>query len=44
VLAGIPMITSDKEHAWALWRIASLTTGTAVAAVAFGLVISRFVA
>ncbi|OLC29764.1 MAG: hypothetical protein AUH66_00045 [Acidobacteria bacterium 13_1_40CM_4_57_6] len=44
VLAGIPMITSDKEHAWALWRIASLTAGTAVAAVAFGLVISRFVA
>jgi succinoglycan biosynthesis transport protein ExoP len=43
VLAGIPKITSDKEHAWALWRIASLTTGTAVAAVAFGLVISRFV-
>ena len=43
VLAGIPMITSDKEHAWALWRIASLTAGTAVAAVAFGLVISRFV-
>jgi polysaccharide chain length determinant protein (PEP-CTERM system associated) len=44
VLAGIPMITSDKEHAWALWRIASLTVGTAVTAVAFGLVISRFVA
>ncbi len=43
VLAGIPMITSDKEHAWALWRIASLTAGTAVAAVAFGLAISRFV-
>ncbi len=43
VLAGIPKITSDKEHAWALWRIASLTAGTAVAAVAFGLVISRFV-
>ena len=43
VLAGIPKITSDREHAWALWRIASLTAGTAVAAVAFGLVISRFV-
>jgi len=43
VLAGIPKITSDKEHAWALWRIASLTAGTAVGAVAFGLVISRFV-
>jgi protein tyrosine kinase modulator len=44
VLAGIPKITSDKEHALALWRVASLTAGTAVAAVAFGLVISRFVA
>lgn len=43
VLAGIPKITSDKEHAWALWRVASLTAGTAVAAVAFGFVISRFV-
>jgi polysaccharide chain length determinant protein (PEP-CTERM system associated) len=43
VLAAIPKITSDKEHAWALWRVASLTAGTAVAAVAFGLVISRFV-
>jgi len=43
VLAGIPKITSDKEHAWTLWRIASLTAGTAIAAVAFGLVISRFV-
>jgi protein tyrosine kinase modulator len=43
VLAGIPKITSVKEHAWALWRTASLTAGTAVAAVAFGLMISRFV-
>jgi len=43
VLAGIPKITSDKEHALAIWRVASLTAGTAVAAVAFGLVISRFV-
>jgi len=43
VLAGIPMITTDREHALALWRAASLTAGTAVAAVAFGLVISRFV-
>jgi polysaccharide chain length determinant protein (PEP-CTERM system associated) len=43
VLAGIPKITSDREHAWALWRMASLTAGTAIAAVAFGLVISRFV-
>lgn len=43
VLAGIPMITSDKERSWARWRMASLTAGTVVAAVAFGLVISRFV-
>src|SRR5260370_3192680 len=42
VLAAIPKITSDEEYASALWRIASLTTGTAVAAVAFDLVISRF--
>ncbi len=43
VLAGIPKITSDQERTWALWRMASLTAGTAVAAVAFGLAISRFV-
>ena len=43
VLAGIPKITSDREHALALWRVVSLTAGTAVAAVAFGMVISRFV-
>jgi succinoglycan biosynthesis transport protein ExoP len=43
VLAGIPKITSDREHVWAMWRMASLTAGTAIAAVAFGLVISRFV-
>lgn len=43
VLAGIPMITSDREHAWALWRMASLAAGTATAAVALGLVISRIV-
>jgi polysaccharide chain length determinant protein (PEP-CTERM system associated) len=42
VLAAIPKITSNKEHALALWRVASLTAGTAIAAVAFGLVISRF--
>jgi succinoglycan biosynthesis transport protein ExoP len=42
VLAGIPKITSDREHAWALWRMASLTAGTAAAAAAFGLMISRF--
>jgi polysaccharide chain length determinant protein (PEP-CTERM system associated) len=43
VLAGIPKITSDKEHALALWRVASLTAGTVTAAIAFGVVISRFV-
>lgn len=43
VLAGIPKITSDREHVWAMWRMASLTAGTTIAAVAFGLVISRFV-
>jgi len=43
VLAAIPKITSNKEHALSLWRVASLTAGTAFAAVAFGLVISRFV-
>jgi succinoglycan biosynthesis transport protein ExoP len=43
ILAGIPKITSNKERLLAHWRIASLTAGTAIAAVAFGLVISRFV-
>jgi protein tyrosine kinase modulator len=43
VLAAIPKITSNKEHALTLWRVASLTAGTAIAAVAFGMVISRFV-
>jgi polysaccharide chain length determinant protein (PEP-CTERM system associated) len=43
VLAGIPKIISDKEHALALWRVASLTAGTTVAAVSIGMVISRFV-
>ena len=43
VLAAIPKITSNKEHALSLWRVASLTAGTAFAAVAFGFVISRFV-
>jgi hypothetical protein len=43
VLAAIPKITSNKEHALALWRVASLTAGTAIAAVAFGFVISRLV-
>jgi polysaccharide biosynthesis transport protein len=43
VLAGIPKITSAKEHAFAMWRVLSLTAGTAVGAVLFGFVISRFV-
>jgi succinoglycan biosynthesis transport protein ExoP len=43
VLAAIPKITSNKEHALALWRVASLTAGTAIAAVAVGMVVSRFV-
>lgn len=43
ILAGIPKITSHKERILGHWRIASLTAGTAIAAVAFGLVISRFV-
>lgn len=43
VLAGIPKIVSNKERVLGYWRIASMTAGTAVAAVAFGLLISRFV-
>jgi polysaccharide chain length determinant protein (PEP-CTERM system associated) len=43
VLAGIPKITSPRERAWARWRIASLTAGTAVVASAFGFVISKLV-
>jgi energy-converting hydrogenase Eha subunit A len=43
VLAGIPKITSDQERIRARWRMASMTAGTAIAAIAFGLVISRFV-
>jgi protein tyrosine kinase modulator len=43
VLAGIPKITSAKEHAFAMWRVITLTAGTAVGAVLFGFVISRFV-
>ncbi len=42
VLAGIPKITSHRERMLGHWRMASLTAGTAIAAVAFGLVISRF--
>jgi polysaccharide biosynthesis transport protein len=43
VLAGIPKITSSRERAWARWRMASLTAGTAVVASAFGFVISKLV-
>jgi capsular polysaccharide biosynthesis protein len=43
ILAGIPKITSQKERLLGHWRIASLTAGTAIAAVVCGLVISRFV-
>jgi uncharacterized protein involved in exopolysaccharide biosynthesis len=43
VLAGIPKITSTRERAWARWRMASLTLGTAAAASALGFVISRLV-
>jgi polysaccharide chain length determinant protein (PEP-CTERM system associated) len=43
VLAGIPKITSPRERAWARWRMASLTAGTAGVASAFGFVISKLV-
>jgi len=43
VLAGIPKITSSRERAWARWRMASLTAGTAGVASAFGFVISKLV-
>ena len=43
VLAGIPKITSSQERAWARWRMASLTAGTAAVASAFGFVISKLV-
>ena len=43
VLAGIPKITSSRERAWARWRMASLTAGTAAVASAFGFVISKLV-
>ena len=43
VLAGIPLITSPKERALERLRTASLTAGTAIAAVAFGILISRFI-
>jgi polysaccharide biosynthesis transport protein len=43
VLAGIPRITSVQERARARWLLASLTAGTAAAAVLIGMTISRFV-
>jgi polysaccharide chain length determinant protein (PEP-CTERM system associated) len=43
VLAGIPKIISHKEGIMGYWRIASMTAGTEIAAIAFGLLISRFV-
>lgn len=43
VLAGIPKITNDQERARSRWLLASVMAGTALVAVAFGLVISRFV-
>ena len=43
VLAGIPKITSSRERAWARWRMASLTAGTAAVASVFGFVISKLV-
>ena len=44
VLAGIPLITSPKERALKHLRTVSLTAGTAIAAVGFGILISRFFA
>lgn len=43
LLAAIPKIANDRERRRAFWRMASLTAGTAVAAVALGLAISRMV-
>lgn len=43
LLAAIPKIANDRERRRAFWRMASLAAGTAVAAVAFGLAISRMV-
>lgn len=44
ILAGIPKIVDHKERIIGYWRVASLTTGTVIGAVAFGLAISRFLA
>ena len=43
VLAAIPKIANDRERRRAFWRMASLSAGAAVAAVALGLAISRMV-
>lgn len=43
LLGAIPKIANDRERARAFWRMASLTAGTAVAALALGLAISRMV-
>ena len=43
VLAGIPRITSVQERIRSRWLLASLTAGTAAAAVLIGMTISRFV-
>ena len=43
VLARIPKITSSRERAWARWRMASFTAGTAAVASVLGFVISRLV-
>jgi protein tyrosine kinase modulator len=43
VLAGIPKITSVQERMRWRWLVASMTAGTAAAAVVIGLILSRFV-
>jgi polysaccharide biosynthesis transport protein len=43
VLAAVPIITNTKEKLISRWRIAGLTTGTAFAAVVFGVLISKFI-
>jgi succinoglycan biosynthesis transport protein ExoP len=43
VLAAVPIITNSTEKLVARWKIAGLATGTAIAAIVFGMVISKFV-
>jgi polysaccharide biosynthesis transport protein len=43
VLAGIPKITSVQERMRSRWLVASMTAGTAAAAVVVGLILARFV-